>query len=1202
MKAVSARWAILSCCVLALTTASAAGEGRMFLLPAGVEPGSAPPGTYTMVVATETEVVFDVWIESTTPTLVRSWQVWFDCAADDSGATTGSVDFTAVEIFDESPDYIFFFATGITYPSTNQGDCPTADPAMEGPRAMDTPFEPEDYVTVTEAKYLSTWTFQVTPDAEGSFLLRPYCVYGDGCPADRTWVGAPDNSPIPLVMDPLEVVVTGEPCPCDADVYPPPGGNGYVDLDDILHTLNCAAGLAPPGECEQADVNCNGVVDTCDASSVQCAFLGGPDCCGADVVCGACCTEWQGLGPCEQASAELCELFLSGDYRGELPCRQANCDFPDCNLNGVPDDEDIATGTSEDCNENGIPDECDIAEGTSADVNENGIPDECEPPCVTDADCDDGDYCTEDLCIDGLCHHYPIPDCEGPPRMFLLPAGLDPGDTPPEPFTMVVASGMEITVDVWVESIQPTLVRAWQVWFDCAADDAGAMTGSIGFAAVELVDVRPDYIFFDRDTLPAVNQGECPTAYPDTEGPRALDTPYYPEDYPFVTTARYLSTWTFQVTTDAEGVFLLRPYCVYGDGCPNYRTWLAAEDATPMPFVMDPLEVVVTGEPCPCNADVYPPPEGDGEVTIVDVIHVIDCVAGLAPPAECEQADVNCDGVADICDASRVLCAAQGLQDCCGADTVCGACCTELLDFGPCVSASAAVCEMFFTGEYQGDGVQCWEANCFPDCNDNGVPDDEDIAMGTSQDCNENGIPDECDIADGTSQDVNENGIPDECEDVCQTDEDCEDGDLCTVDTCIDGFCIYEPVDCSYLDGVCSVGVCDPGSGECEISPINEGGVCDDGDICTYDDHCEGGFCVGTLIECNHDGVCDEPCENPQNCPDDCGACYATRGFSGSPWSYCPGTLKTVYIDLDIPPETLAAGVEDSPPPGWTEIYNISDSGTYDAENHKVKWGPFFPPFPGVLSYEVVAPIEAVGVQCFEGTISIDGLNNPICGECLEEFCCPYIPADELQEPCEGCADCTCATCADGRVEMCEMIGYACAWKSGCNDDLAGMTRAAYLWMSGECYCWDEAEMNWFPVSCSPPAPRCCEGRGADADGVPDLAPAEPAATVVLPVRPARSSGLSEPPHLKVPITIKAPKGTSAMALEIRVPAGWQVTVISDAGLWDELHRKIKWGPFFDNLSRTVTFKVRRTASHLQQGGFEGNVSFDGVNSPIAVK
>jgi hypothetical protein len=57
---------------------------------------------------------------------------------------------------------------------------------------------------------------------------------------------------------------------------------------------------------------------------------------------------------------------------------------PDCNGNGIPDDEDIAHGTSQDCNENGIPDECDIASGTSADVNENGVPDECESsgiPC-----------------------------------------------------------------------------------------------------------------------------------------------------------------------------------------------------------------------------------------------------------------------------------------------------------------------------------------------------------------------------------------------------------------------------------------------------------------------------------------------------------------------------------------------------------------------------------------------------------------------------------------------------------------------------------------------------------------------------------------------------------------------------------------------------------------------------------------------------
>jgi hypothetical protein len=50
------------------------------------------------------------------------------------------------------------------------------------------------------------------------------------------------------------------------------------------------------------------------------------------------------------------------------------------------------------------------------------------------------------------------------------------------------------------------------------------------------------------------------------------------------------------------------------------------------------------------------------------------------------------------------------------------------------------------------------------DCNDNGLPDDADIAGGWSGDCNANAIPDECEIAAGTLEDDNGNGIPDICE------------------------------------------------------------------------------------------------------------------------------------------------------------------------------------------------------------------------------------------------------------------------------------------------------------------------------------------------------------------------------------------------------------------------------------------------------
>ena len=58
--------------------------------------------------------------------------------------------------------------------------------------------------------------------------------------------------------------------------------------------------------------------------------------------------------------------------------------FADCNGNGVPDVDDIASGTSDDCNGNLVPDDCELASGSSADCNGNGIPDECDVICDVD--------------------------------------------------------------------------------------------------------------------------------------------------------------------------------------------------------------------------------------------------------------------------------------------------------------------------------------------------------------------------------------------------------------------------------------------------------------------------------------------------------------------------------------------------------------------------------------------------------------------------------------------------------------------------------------------------------------------------------------------------------------------------------------------------------------------------------------------------
>lgn len=58
---------------------------------------------------------------------------------------------------------------------------------------------------------------------------------------------------------------------------------------------------------------------------------------------------------------------------------------PDCNLNGVPDANEIASNPSLDCNSNGALDTCELALGLATDFDNNGVLDECIAPPL-DAD------------------------------------------------------------------------------------------------------------------------------------------------------------------------------------------------------------------------------------------------------------------------------------------------------------------------------------------------------------------------------------------------------------------------------------------------------------------------------------------------------------------------------------------------------------------------------------------------------------------------------------------------------------------------------------------------------------------------------------------------------------------------------------------------------------------------------------------------
>ncbi len=76
---------------------------------------------------------------------------------------------------------------------------------------------------------------------------------------------------------------------------------------------------------------------------------------------------------------------------------------------------------------------------------------------------------------------------------------------------------------------------------------------------------------------------------------------------------------------------------------------------------------------------------------------------------------------------------------------------------------------------------------------------------------------------------------------------------------------------------------------------------------------------------------------------------WADGAFRELPDCYTPDTQFTIAISIEPPEGTLAIGLEDSPPLGWA-VQNISNGGNYDADNNKVKWGPFFEPFPSEVT------------------------------------------------------------------------------------------------------------------------------------------------------------------------------------------------------------------------------------------------------------
>lgn len=130
----------------------------------------------------------------------------------------------------------------------------------------------------------------------------------------------------------------------------------------------------------------------------------------------------------------------------------------------------------------------------------------------------------------------------------------------------------------------------------------------------------------------------------------------------------------------------------------------------------------------------------------------------------------------------------------------------------------------------------------------------------------------------GPSMDAAEDAGP---EPDCRTDEDCDDADGCTLDRCVEGGCghLQDPecmrcesaADCAGVvtPGPCGLVMCADGACARVPNPEREGMPCDDDDLCTRFDRCNGAECVGDPVECSS----GDPCLDGSACDPATGEC-----------------------------------------------------------------------------------------------------------------------------------------------------------------------------------------------------------------------------------------------------------------------------------------------------------------------------------------
>ena len=330
-------------------------------------------------------------------------------------------------------------------------------------------------------------------------------------------------------------------------------------------------------------------------------------------------------------------------------------------------------------------------------------------------------------------------------------------------------------------------------------------------------------------------------------------------------------------------------------------------------------------------------------------------------------------------------------------------------------------------------------------------------------------------------------------------------------------------------------------------------------------------------------------------------AADANQSIRSLPAEFHPGSGVTVTIVVQPATNVFSYAVADVVPKGWSVSRpSTNDAGVYDAGSGTIRWGPFLDHLPRSFSYIAISPLGASVSNRFVGQAAFNGQLVPILGQ---SDISPAAGSVVRQLP------------SVFQPGIAFTVSLAVIPSSGTHnyalEDLLPEGWTAERISDGGQFDSFNREVKWGPFFDSSPrtvtylanppsgaqGSADFEGRGSfDSATVPVAGSNSILATVdtvtaSLPVSTTPGSVIAgswrATPELQ----------TKNYAIEEVLPPGWMAEqLISDrgeVGNWDATTGKLKWGPFFDNLPRTLTAVLHVPVGNLGVVEFTGSASFD---------